>query len=453
MNPRIALILMSLGSLPAALIGGEPIYQGKTISEWVKLPDVPINVIRSFEEWVEVGAPLVVALQDKNLKVREAALINLEKISENPGHRFDLVVPLLLALKDPDPKIREKANRLLDQNFSISWFPDRLDDFLPAVKKLGATAVPIFTQGLKQKIEFVQGVSAVLLGSMGSRSKEAVPALESLLLDEKKHRLRGDVAVALCQIGPAGLSSIKKALRNSEESIRLGAVYGLSRFPPKKAEDFPDLLLEVLKDTRKDDDLCQKITTVLKNLKVPTEPKNPLLLDPDPFVQIWFAYHLEQEKTVPRLVQAMDNSDGRIRRKAVEILRQEKAVEGLVQGLKNKDPEVRQLAIRGLAELGPAVKPFLPGLAECLGDDDLIVSGRARQILVKFGADSVPFFLKTLQDRNPKVRRSAVFALGQIGPPAKEAVPLLVEMLKNDDQGELAWEIRRALKKISPQEK
>lgn len=460
MNLRIILVFLSLGILMGGAPKKEPVYQGKTPSEWIKSPDLSIKLIRSFEEdGIDVVPPLVEALQDKDLKVREAALKNLEKVEKNTGHSTDLILPLLVAWKDPDRKIREQANRLLEE-FPKQWGDlthsgfDWYDSISPeALKKLGPTALPILTNGLKHPNEFVRGMAMALLGSLGPRSKEVVPTMEKILLGEKPTRLRGEAAAALCQIDTAGPPSLKKALTSPEKPIRRGAVYGLSRFPPKKPDDFPVLLLEVLKDSGKEDGLSQLVVSALKKLKVPTKPTDPLLLDSDPFVQIWFAYHLDQEKTVPGLVQAMDNSDGRIRRKAVEILRQEKEAEGLVQGLKNKDPEVRQLVVQALNELGPAAKPFLPVLAECLGDDDLVVSERARQILVKFGADAVPFFMKALKEGRPQIRRSSVFALGQIGPPAKEALPLLVEMLKNDTQEDLAWEVRRTLKKIQPQEK
>src|SRR5262249_16763945 len=68
------------------------------------------------------------------------------------------------------------------------------------------------------------------------------------------------------------------------------------------------------------------------------------------------------------------------------------------------DPAIRRLAAYALSELDPeAARQRLPAL--CAG----------------------------LRDRGPRVRARVAFALGNIGPAAKEAGPLLLDLLSDDD--------------------
>ncbi len=68
-------------------------------------------------------------------------------------------------------------------------------------------------------------------------------------------------------------------------------------------------------------------------------------------------------------------------------------VSALIHKLKDKDTDVRWRAAYALGRIGPAAK------------------------------EAVPVLIATLKDK--EVRTNAVFALGEIGPAAKEAVPAL----------------------------
>jgi HEAT repeat protein len=50
--------------------------------------------------------------------------------------------------------------------------------------------------------------------------------------------------------------------------------------------------------------------------------------------------------------------------------------------------------------------------------------------------DAVPAMIETLKDKDTGVRKSAALALGLIGPAAKDAVPALIEALKDGDPGD-----------------
>ncbi|MFH1829788.1 MAG: HEAT repeat domain-containing protein [Pseudomonadota bacterium] len=82
-------------------------------------------------------------------------------------------------------------------------------------------------------------------------------------------------------------------------------------------------------------------------------------------------------------------------------------------------------------------------------DPDGGVHFNAADALVEIGSGAVPALIAALKDSNQEVRSCAAWALGKIGPAAKDAVPALIAALKDQD-----WEVRyssaKALRKIGP---
>jgi HEAT repeat protein len=79
-----------------------------------------------------------------------------------------------------------------------------------------------------------------------------------------------------------------------------------------------------------------------------------------------------------------------------------KRVDELVINLQGSDPDVRYRAARALSDIGPEAK------------------------------DAVPVLIKCLKDRSPDVRFEAALALGAIGQAAEAAIPAISECLKED---------------------
>jgi len=48
--------------------------------------------------------------------------------------------------------------------------------------------------------------------------------------------------------------------------------------------------------------------------------------------------------------------------------------------------------------------------------------------------DTIPVLITALKDKNATVRRYAAYALGNIGPAAREALPSLTDALKDQDK-------------------
>jgi HEAT repeat protein len=133
---------------------------------------------------------------------------------------------------------------------------------------------------------------------------------------------------------------------------------------------------------------------------------------------------------------------------------------------RDRDPLVLSAASAALAQLGPQAKSALPALTEAhkatlsaQKDTKDPMGARAALVnaLVKIDPEPkkmVPVYIDVLKrDRNLNNRLQTVIALGQIGPPAKPAIPALLavqkeaKQLKDKDMG-LAKETEETLKKI-----
>lgn len=179
-------------------------------------------------------------------------------------------------------------------------------------------------------------------------------------------------------------------------------------------------------------------------------------------------------------------------------------VAGLIKNLRDKDPEVRRAAAKGLADAGAEAKPAvsalgdavkkdkdmfvrrfaaqalgalgedardaIPALATALNDEKKEVAEASANALGKIGPSAVPALMDVLKTgkgvvvaKKPKggkqpasegvnasLKRKAVESLGLIGPPAKEAVPVLMQNLKDKD---IATEVAITLGKIGPDAK
>jgi HEAT repeat protein len=93
-------------------------------------------------------------------------------------------------------------------------------------------------------------------------------------------------------------------------------------------------------------------------------------------------------------------------------------------------PDARLLAISALKSVGPSAAPALVSM---LGDANGRVQSEAVRALVAMGSGGVPALVHALSHTNLIIRGSAAAALGAIGPPAAEAVPVLLERLRVED--------------------
>jgi hypothetical protein len=115
--------------------------------------------------------------------------------------------------------------------------------------------------------------------------------------------------------------------------------------------------------------------------------------------------------------------------------------------LKSSQSEIRGSGFDALRGIGPEGVAAIPVLMELLADE-IYTSATAAQLLGQIGPSAISVLLPALHSSEVGVRWGAVHALGEIGPPAKEAIPI-IKQLVGDEDTEVCQAAMKALDKIS----
>ena len=140
---------------------------------------------------------------------------------------------------------------------------------------------------------------------------------------------------------------------------------------------------------------------------------------------------------VEGLVRELGSKDSDVRRQAAKQLSEmgqdaKGAFNALVKALKDEDVFVRRFAAQALGAIGTEVKGTVPALTAALKDRDKRVIQAAVESLGKMGSYGVKPLMDLLKDKNqePPTRLKIVQALGKAGKDAKDAVPVLADVVK-----------------------
>ncbi len=160
-------------------------------------------------------------------------------------------------------------------------------------------------------------------------------------------------------------------------------------------------------------------------------------------------------EATPALIQALKQRNERVAEWAVLILGEigpaaKDAVPALIDALKGGDWDMRCYAAEALGRIGPAAKAAVPALEEALKDKkDKNVRFYAAEALARLGLPDrgLPVLIALLKGKSWILRKYAAMALGEIGAPAKAAIPALREALK-DKEADVRNAAAEALKRI-----
>lgn len=200
---------------------------------------------------------------------------------------------------------------------------------------------------------------------------------------------------------------------------------------------------------------------------------------------------LNLERTVPVLIAALDDKDEDVRYGAVQALGHlgqslPAAVQALIASLKSRYANVRSGAAEALGNIGKDAPTVTPALIDALKDEDPAVRRAAVEALGSFGRDAspavpyltaivketvgesepeyplayfatetlkkigraaVPALMLALHNNNAEVRHEAIQALGDLGKDAREAIPVLMPLLRDENIGSIAaWEVGKICK-------
>jgi HEAT repeat protein len=194
------------------------------------------------------------------------------------------------------------------------------------------------------------------------------------------------------------------------------------------------------------------------------------LASKDAFVRRNAAYALRElgpkaVKAVPALIQRLDDEDEMVRLEAEEALIRigPGGLPHLLKAAKDKRPRVRVGVVWVLGQFRSEGKKVVPALAEALKDKNIFVRQRAACVLSVVGPDAkmaIPALIAALKDRevggNPRiasVSQCALSALANLGAEAKCAVPALLKIINSSKERDFRIFALYALGKIGRPEK
>ena len=373
-----------------------------------------IRAIRHFEPAPDVLAPLFAKqLGDADPSVVLPALHTLADMEE-------IAVPVLVeALKNPQSRywaaialaeIGEEAAAAnpLAQLAAEGEVHERLQAILALAaigEKAAAVAAPALIAAVQSPDKSLRFPATFALGKV--RAADADAALQKVAADEDEV-LSATASWALAQIhrgekpfAAEAEAKLLKTLDSGSPAVREGVIAGLS-----------DLAAQLDEDEKK------KLAATFTRL----------LADADPGVG-----------------QAAGAAIIRLGGVCVDTLR-----------VKLADPAVRTNILEVLAGLGPAAKPALDDLVKELGDADAEHASEAAVAIAAIGPDAaaaVPALQRLVADKKaaPGLRYSAAYALGRIGPAAKETVTDLRGLTETEDELMATVAVWAALK-VAPEE-
>lgn len=435
------LVVVSLvlpGSIRAdesAPAGEEPIYQGKTLAEWIAdLKDPKLEIQRTAAQALgKFGLKAKEALPElhaayKRLSAGPPALKGDKKYSETylkifADARRAVAEALILIDDHPGPEL---APILLEALKTADV--EKRRDIVIQLGKLGPAAakatVPALVGVLKETDDASWGALVEIrleaIKSLGRIGPAANPALHALTMalklaaPAKKDARVQQLEVSDKIVGSSGAKAriISFAIPADDKAMLLACAEALGRIRPQAKGTIGALRLA--------------------------------LRDMDEGVR-WAAFcallqsRQESKELVPILLNFVHNEDASFRRVAVQALGKsgsegKEMIPALTASLKDEDPSVRASAAEALSYLGPKAQTAVPALIAALKDAEWHEGKALVKALRKIGIENkeaILDFVAALQEKSWGVNGIPSMAQIKVGPQVKAAVPRLLALLRD----------------------
>jgi HEAT repeat protein len=352
------------------------------------------------------AGPLAEALSDEDERVRESLVRALGSLG--PAAKAAAVPGLTKALQDNGKSVRVAAAAAMANLMT----PPKADD------------VPLLVTILKQKDPEGSVFGARGLAKLGKQAKDAIPALVEVA-KAGDTGVRREAIEALAAVGPdaktAGplyVAALKDA--SADSAVRQSALLALGQLGKdlEKDKETVAAVLDAVKDTDKQ---------VKKAALAAVGKLGPVVGAPG------------AKQVMPTVIDFLQDSDAGLRDQAFETVAglgplARDAVNPLINIMEKKDVKLYVKQQGGKPFMQEADEQFLDKIAKTLG---------------KIGQPAVKRLLTGLNTTNINVGLivGSCRALGEIGPPAKEAIPTL-QLLSTALPSELGAEADRAMRKI-----
>jgi HEAT repeat protein len=321
---------------------------------------------------------------------------------------------------------------------------------------LGPVAVPPLLEFIKAHKDdpSLTGAAIDALGCIGPAAKSAVPQLIEIWRDSELSDIHEPCALTLANIGPganAAVPALITAIKADYNENSLFAAFALWRIAPKDRKVIA-ALSQVVRDIKNPEFKRAIAALALSRMGPPAATIVPVLAEalllrrlpginstwevPEDLFT-WFD-HLPRKE---REWQGLIHVDFRVW--AMIALarfgpRASEAVPALAKMLPNKklDWLARGGAVWVLGKIGPAAKSAAPALLRVLKDVDEHdqIHTAVRATLARIGPPAVPGLVETLQAKEWSTRFLAVETLGAMGPAAKDALPTLTKLARQEDK-------------------
>jgi HEAT repeat protein len=434
---------------------------------------------------------LRVALENKEPAVRVLAAIALARI--NP--QTEGILPALRAglafndyaireqvfqpIQNIGPAARELVPDLLRllKNKSEGQFRNSAVFALMSIRPAAEEVEPVLAALIKDADPQVRSAALRGLGQIDLRDKTLLTTILDMVRDDPNRSRQSELNVVIHRFGPAGIEQLSKrlkdkdprirgaflnlyvnmngvnqdelyavlnqALKDDAPSIRLMAAASLL-IRDREANKTLEQVLPVIKQSLKSSDIEERRHAIgalgraaerRHNGRNPPQEAISLLLEQAKAkdastraaaIGIWMHIHPTPKEAEPVLVEALKDKDARVRQAALSAFRfrpgrSKEVVPALIEMLKGKDDM--------------AIHEVLNALAQADREDPT-----AATALLEYYRKLKPF---------SHMRGSVLGALGQCGADAKDAIPLCVDALKDEDDN-LVQTAVRVLMQLDP---
>ncbi len=345
--------------------------------------------------------------------------------------------------------------------------------------------VPGLIEKLRDRDPAVRSKAATALNQLGPEAKDAIPALVATLQDEDAVvRQKAVIAMGLIRAHPeVAIPALRKAVKDrgalpeaEGTSITEAAIIAIGNYGPAAKDAVPDLL-----ELARGEDYSPKQLAVGALGRIRSNPEQviPLLRDilerkNEGYLKASAASSLSAFGPDPRslalILKALpcEDVEDPYRKRVIQasLVRDigrmseyaQPVVGQLVAIFTDRKAayhwQVRHSALQAITDLGPLAKEAAPPLVECLGSRDFAIYERdIVKALDSIGDDAIDPLIRNLQNPSDQARRATAEALGELGPKAAAAIPAL-EQAAQDQNLRVRDRAAEALKKIKqPQQK
>jgi HEAT repeat protein len=385
----------------------------------------------------EAVPALAALLEDNSARVRAHAAESLGEIGPPAKSAAEA---LIAVVTDPDKTVRREAMEAIRRirpgsEVVLPLFVKQIEAADPAIRmsvlaalaERGREAVPDLINALKN--EEAAFWACLVLSEIGPEAEAAVPALTKLLADDRPG-VRREAMLALAAIGQGSCSAVPALAEQLGCEINcVTATYALGSIGELPAE----IEAKIKKNARSDDPV---LATVSRWALAKLHPDDEQLV----------------RRTVRRLTGYLTGDDARLREAAANALVDldpppEISRPIIKRAMAEASPETVDAVMNVLAKLGEKV---VPRLIEALKVEDMRF--RAATIIARIGPPAkpaVPALIDALADEDSQTRNEVLFALGAVGPDAEAAVPAITKALDDPDIN-VRYAACYALGKIGP---